>query len=130
MFCSDYPRGLVNCLWLWGLPAFHPPPVAPTLTVPLLLAGPGRPVSFLGLPARPLPRCFPALFAAITLARLPGTETLLAPFQQTAPHPRPTGQSRPPTLLIFGSSCRILGSAHGIRSRPEGPALEGNPFLS
>src|ERR1039457_7558930 len=113
MFCSDYPRGLVNCLWLWGLPAFHPLPVALALTVPLLLASPGRPVSFLGLPVRPFPCRFPALFAAITLACLPGSEALLAPFQQTAPHPRPTGQSLPPTLLIFGMTCKILGRAHG-----------------
>src|ERR1017187_7797283 len=113
MFCSDYPRGIVNCLWLWGVPAFHALPVASALTVPLLLAGPGRPVSLLGLPSRPYPRRFPALFAAITLARLPGSEALLAPFQQTAPHPRPTGQSLPPTLLIFGMTCRILGRAHG-----------------
>src|SRR3954451_844344 len=88
MFCSDYPRGIVNCPWLWGLPAFHALPVAPALTVPLLLAGLGCPVSFLGLPSRPFPRRFPALFAAITLARLPGSEALIAPFQQTAPHPR------------------------------------------
>src|SRR5450755_412427 len=113
MFCRDYPRGLVNCLWLWGLPAFHPLPVAPALTVPLLLAGPALPVSFLGLPARPFPRRFPARFAAVTLARLPGSEALLAPFQQTAPHPRPTGQLLPPTLLIFGMTCRTLGRAHG-----------------
>src|ERR1039457_996272 len=113
MFCSDYPRGLVNCLWLWGFPAFHALPVAPALTVPLLLAGPGRPVSFLGLPSRPFPRRFPALFAAITLGRLPRMKALLASLQQTAPHPRPTGQSLPPTLLIFGMTCRILGRAHG-----------------
>src|ERR1700674_3292295 len=113
MFCSDYPRGLVNCLWLWGLPAFPPPSVGPALTVPLLLSGPGRPVSFLGLPARPFPRRFPAFFAAITLARLTGCEALLAPLQQTAPHPRPTGPSLPPILLIFGVPCRILGRAHG-----------------
>jgi hypothetical protein len=83
------------------------------LTVPLLLAGPGRPVSFLGLPSRPFPRRFPALFAAITLTRLPGSEALLAPLQQTAPHPWPKGQSLAPTLLIFGMTCRILGRAHG-----------------
>src|ERR1039457_6353232 len=119
MFCCDYPRGLVNRLWLWRFPAFHALPVALALTVPLLLAGPGRPVSFLGLPARPLPRCFPPLFAAITLARLPETETLLAPFQQTAPHPRPTGQSLPPTLLIFGMTDRKstrLNSSHLVIS--------------
>src|SRR5450759_3762615 len=109
MFCSDYPRGLVNCLWLWGFPAFHALPVAPALTVPLLLAGPGRPVSFLGLPARPFPRRFPA--------RLAGRQALCAPFQHTTPGPggtpRPTRQSLPPTLLIFGMTCRILGRAHG-----------------
>ncbi len=65
-----------NCLWLWRFPAFHALPVAPALTVPLLLAGPGRPVSFLRLPARPFPRRFPALFAAIALARLPRMKAL------------------------------------------------------
>ena len=41
------------------------------------------------------------------------SEALLAPLQQTAPHPRPKGQSLPPTLLIFGMTCRTLGRAHG-----------------
>src|ERR1017187_170613 len=113
MFCSDYPRDLVNRLWLCWFSVLDALPVASALTVPLLLAGPGRPISFLGLPARPFPRRLPALFAAITLARLSGSESLLAPFQQTAPHPRPTGQSLPPALLIFGMTCRILGRAHG-----------------
>jgi hypothetical protein len=40
-------------------------------------------------------------------------KALFAPFQQTAPRPRPTGQSTPPSLLIFGKGCRILGRAHG-----------------
>src|ERR1039458_4968521 len=113
MFCSDDPRGLLNCLWLCRFPAFHALPVALALSVPLLLAGPGRPVLFLRLPARPFSRRFPAFFAAIALARLPRMEALLAPFQQAAPHPRPTPQSLPPTLLIFGRTCRILGRAHG-----------------
>src|ERR1039457_4461402 len=113
MFCSDDPRGLVNCLWLWWFPAFHTLPVASALGVPLLLAGPGRPVFFLRLPARPFPRRYPAFFAAIALARLPRMEAPLAPFQQAAPHPRPTGHSLPPTLLIFAMTCRILGRAHG-----------------
>ena len=41
------------------------------------------------------------------------SEALLAPLQQTAPHPRPKGQSLPPSLLIFGMTCRTLGRAHG-----------------
>jgi len=65
MFCSDDPRGLVNGLWLCWFPAFHALPVASALSVPLLFAGPGRPVFFLRLPARPFPRRFPAFFAAI-----------------------------------------------------------------
>jgi hypothetical protein len=56
---------------------------------------------------------FPALCAAITLARLPGMEALFAPFQQAAPHPRPACRSIRPTLLIFGMTCRTLGRAHG-----------------
>src|SRR5580658_1770078 len=102
MFYSDDPRGLVNCLWLWRFPAFHALPVASALTVPSLLAGPGRPVLFLRLPARPFPRRFPTLFAAITLASLPRMKTLLASFQQTTAGAWPACQSLPPTsLLIF-----------------------------
>ena len=44
---------------------------------------------------------------------LTAVATMFAPFQQTAPHPRPTGQSPPPSLLIFGMGCRILRRAHG-----------------
>src|SRR5471030_1982148 len=114
MFCSDYPRGTVNCLWLWWFPAFDALPVAPALPVPFLLACPCRPVSLLRLPPRPLPRRLPAALAAIALARLPRMKALLASFQQTSTHPRPTGQSLPPaTLLIFGMACRTLGRAHG-----------------
>ena len=29
MFCGDYPRGLVNCLWLRWFPVFDAFPVAP-----------------------------------------------------------------------------------------------------
>src|ERR1700736_3735511 len=114
MFCSDYPRGVVNCLWRWWLPAFDALPVAPALTVPFLLARPCRPVSLLRLPARPLPRRLPAALAAIALACLPGMKALLASFQQTKPHPGTAGQSLPPaSLLISGMGCRTLERAHG-----------------
>src|SRR5271169_799149 len=113
MFGSDYPRGVVNCLWLWGFPAADPLPVAPALAVAFLLACRRLPVALLRLPLLPLPRCLPAVLAAITLARLPRMKTLLAPFQQTTPLPRPTGQSPSPSHLIFGMGCRILGRAHG-----------------
>src|SRR2546425_8595747 len=114
MFGSDYPRGVVNCLWLWGFPAFDAFPVSLALPVALLLARLGRPVSLLCLPSRPSLRRFPALCAAISLARLPGMKALLASFQQTRAGSRPAGQSLPPpTLLIFGMACRTLGRAHG-----------------
>jgi len=114
MFCSDYPRGLANFVWLCWFPAFDALPVASALAVPFLLARCPRPVPLLPLPSRPLPRRLPAALAAITLACLPGMKTLLASFQQTTPHPRPAGQSLSPTsLLIFGMTCRTLGRAHG-----------------
>src|ERR1035437_10077656 len=113
MFCSDYPRDLANFLWLWLFSAFDALPVAPALAVPFLLARRRLPVSFLGFPARPFPCRLPASLAAVALARLPGMKALLAPFEQTASRPRPTRQSPPPSLLIFGMGCRILGRAHG-----------------
>jgi hypothetical protein len=118
MFCSDYPRGVVNCLWLWWFPAFDALPVAPALPVPFLLARCRRPVSLLRLPPRPFPRRLPAMLAAIALARLSRMKALLASLQQTTPGPggtpRPPGQSFPSaSLLIFGMACRTLGRAHG-----------------
>src|SRR6202142_2905542 len=114
MFCSDYPRGLVNWLWLWWFPAFDALPVTPVLPVPFSLARRRRAVSLLRLPPRPLPRRLPAALAAIALARLPRIKALLASLQQTTPHPRPAGQSLPPaTLLIFGLACSTLGRAQG-----------------
>jgi len=105
MFGSDYPRGVVNCLWLRWFPAFDAFAITPALTVPLLSPCRRFPVSLLVLPPRPLPRRFPALFAAITLACLPGTKSLLASLQQTPPFPRPAGQPPPPSRLIFGMRC-------------------------
>src|ERR1039457_386341 len=49
MFCSDYPRRVVNCIWLWCFPAFDALPVAPALTIPFLLAHRRLPVSLFGL---------------------------------------------------------------------------------
>jgi len=93
MFCSDYPRGVVNRLWFWWFPAFDAFPVSPALAVPSLLALRRRPVSPLGFPARPFPRRFPAMFAAIPLPCLPRMKPLLAPLQQTRAHPWPASQS-------------------------------------
>jgi hypothetical protein len=125
MFCSDYPRGVVNCLWLWWFPALEALPVALALPVPFLLACPCRPVALLCLPPRPLPRRLPTALAAIALARLPRMKALLASLQQIPPHPRPAGQSLPPaTLLIFGMACSTLGRPMGGEdSRGEGRRL-------
>src|SRR6266566_7705910 len=113
MFRSDYPRSLVNCLWLWCFSAFDALPVAPALPVPFLLARRRLPISLLRLPSRPSPRRFPAICAAITLARLPPRmETLLAPFQQTRPCSRPAARSPPPaTSLLLGRLGTIFGRA-------------------
>ena len=112
MFWRDYPRGVVNCVWFWWFPTFDALPVAPALTVPFLLARRRPPISLLRLPARPFPRRLPTACAAIALARLPRMKALFAPFQQTSARPRSAGQP-PPTLLIFGITCRTLGRAHG-----------------
>src|SRR5436309_5924768 len=117
MFGSDYPRAVVNCLWRWWFPAFDALPVASALPVPFLLAGPRLPVSLLGFPARPSPRRFPALGAAIPaipLARLSRMQTLFASFQQTQACPRPA-HSPPPlaTSLLPGRLGTIFGRAHG-----------------
>src|SRR5258708_7817087 len=103
MFVSDYPRGLVNYLWLLWFPAADPLPVAPALAVAFLLARRRLPVALLRLPPLPFPRRLPAPFAAIPLTRLPRMEALLASLQQTEPRTRPAGQSLRPTL----------GRAHG-----------------
>jgi len=114
MFGSDYPRGVVNCFWLWWFPAFDAFPVAPALTVPSLLARRRLPISLLRLPLRPFPRLLPAMLAAIALACLPGTKAFFAPFEQTTPQARSAGKpSPPPDLLPFGRADRILGRAHG-----------------
>jgi len=105
MFCSDYPRGLINYLWLRWFPAFDKLPVALALPVPFLFARRGGPVSLLRLPPRPLPRCLPAALTAVALACLVGMKALLAPFQQTTPRARPACRSLRPTLLIFGIAC-------------------------
>src|SRR5689334_5356547 len=113
MFCGDYPRGIVNCLWLLWFPVFDALPVASALPAPFLLARRRRPVSLLRLPPRPLPRCLPAVLAAIALSRLPWMKTLLASLQQTTAHSRLACQTLAPPLLIFGMTCRTLGRAHG-----------------
>ena len=110
MFCSDYPRGLTNCLWLRRFPAFDALPVALALAVALLLARRCFPVSLLRFPPRSLFRFRPALSAAIALARLPRMKLLFAPFEQTPPQPR---SALPPgRRLIFARSCKTLGRDH------------------
>jgi len=78
MFGSDYPRRVVNCVWLWRFTAFDALPVALALPVSLPLAGRRRPISLLGFPLRPLPRRLAAAWAAITLTRLPRMKALPA----------------------------------------------------
>lgn len=81
MFCSDYPRGIANCLRLCWFPVFDTLSVASALIVPFVLARRRLPVSLLGFPPRPFPRGLPASIAAIALARLPGMKALLASLQ-------------------------------------------------
>jgi len=81
MFGSDYPRGAVNCFWLWWFPAFDTFSIAAALPVPFLVAHCALTISLLCLPPRPLPRRRPAALTAISLASLPGMKILLAPFE-------------------------------------------------
>src|SRR5215813_246629 len=114
MFGSDYPRGLVNCLWFWWFPALDALAVAPALPIAFLLARRRFSVSLLRFPLRPLPRFFPAMLAAIALARLSRMKLLFTPFEQTIPRARlPCSTLPPPSRLIFARTCRTLGRAHG-----------------
>ena len=86
MFGGEYPRRVVNCLWLRWFPALDALAVAQALPVPFLLFA-LSPVSLLGFPARPFPRHLPASLAAIALTRLPGMKALLASLSaDTAAH--------------------------------------------
>src|SRR5277367_1686825 len=109
MFCSDYPRRVVNCLWFWRYPTLDALPVAPALPVPFLLARRRLPIALLRLPPRPFPRSLLTVLAAIALACLPGMKALLASLQQTTPHARPACRALPlASLLIFGMACSTL----------------------
>ena len=117
---SDYPRGVWNCFTCRWLSVPDTLPIAPALPVPLLFAGRSVPVSLLGFPPRPGPRCLPALLAAIALPRMSRPKVLLTSFEQTPPGPWP---AHPPfssaALLIFGMACRTLGRAQGRSLLPE-----------
>src|ERR1035438_5279828 len=82
LFVSDYPRGIVNCFWLWCFPAFGALSVATVLTVPFLLARRRLPVSLLCLPPRPFSCLLPAVLAAIPLACVPRMKALVTPFEE------------------------------------------------
>jgi len=97
----DYPRGFVNCFWLWWFPASDALAVAPALTVALLSPRRRLPVSLLVLPPRPLPRRFPALFTAIALACLPWMKALFAPLEQTLAHSQTAADMPTPGFSIF-----------------------------
>ena len=99
----------------WLLPLSDTLAVTPVLPVAFFFARRRRPVTLLGLPARPLPCGLPALLAAIALACLAGMKTLLTAFQQTTAGARTAGWAFPPAavFLIFGRACRILVRAHG-----------------
>ena len=114
MFLSDYPRGLVNCLWRRWFPAFDALPVTPALPVAFLLARSRLPVALLGLPSRPLPRRLPALLAAIALARLPRMESVARTLSADNTAAAADARMLPPsTRLPFARTCKILGRAHG-----------------
>jgi hypothetical protein len=97
-----------------SFPLFDALAVTPALPVAFFFTRRRRPVVLLGLPSRPLPRRLPAPWAAIALARLHRTKTLVTAFQQTAARPRPAGRAFPPAVfLILAGGCRILDRAHG-----------------
>ena len=114
MFLSDYPRGLVICLWLWPFPSLDPFPVAPALVIAFRLSRCSFPVSLLRFPPRPLPRLLTAPIAAIPLSRLLRSKLLLTPFEQTTPQARlPCPALPPPRRLLFARCCTTLWRAHG-----------------
>ena len=74
-----------------------------------------RPVTLLSLPPRPLPCRLPALGAAIALARLHRTKTLVAPFQETAARPRTTDRASPAAVfLILGGRVESSKGPTGV----------------
>ena len=99
---------------LWFLPVFNDFAVTAALPFAFFPARRCRPITLLGLPSRPSPRFPPALFAAITLARLARAKPMPAAFQQTAAGARTADRPFPPTVfLILLRACRILVRAHG-----------------
>jgi hypothetical protein len=113
MFCSDYPRGVINSLWLRYVPAFDTVSIALALAVALPFARRRRPVSLLRLPPRPFPGCLTARCATVALARVPEMKTLFASFQQTPSHPRPVRPPLPAAFLISSAICRIAARPRG-----------------
>ena len=131
MLCSDYPRGLANCRWLWQFPGLDPLPIALVLPLAFLLAPDASAVPLLGFPPQPFPRSGPAALAAIALPHLSGSKPLFAPLEQTATQPRSAYPALPPAgRLNFATECRILERAHGRLRLPEAHALERNLVLS
>ena len=114
MFCSDYPRALINPFCFSWFAVLDPLAVAPALPIAFLLARQRVAISLLRLPPRPLPRLRPAALAAIPLPRLPRMKALLTALKQTSAPPRPSGRTLAPARrLIFAMTCRTLERAHG-----------------
>ena len=117
---SDYPRCVWNCFTCRWFSFPDTLPIAPALPVPLLFAGRRVPVSLLGFPPRPGPRCLPARLAAIALPRMSRPKVLLTSFEQTLPGAGPAHQPlASAALLIFGMACSTLGRAQGRSLLPE-----------
>jgi hypothetical protein len=110
-----YPRRLWKYLLRrCRLAVSYPLAIPPALPVAFLFARRRRPVPLLSFPVRPLPRCLPALRAAIALACSPRTKPPLASFQQALAASRPAlGTLSSCALAAVRLACTILGRAHG-----------------
>ena len=96
-----------------GFRLFDTLPVASALTVPFLLARRRLTGIFLGLSTATISAPLSGIRRCNSAGALAGMKALLASLQQTTPRARPAWQSLPPTLLIFGMTCRTLGRAQG-----------------
>src|SRR5579871_2654 len=112
MFLSDYPRAVINCLWICCFAALDALPVAPALAIAFLQPSRRFPITFLGLPLRPLPRSSPTLCTAIALAHVPRMKLLFTTLEQTRSRARLPGPAFRSSRLILARTCNTFGRAH------------------